>query len=400
MQRDRRFEQRAGSTCGGGLLRVAAEAGAGQRADWCVNGGGITTEFAEIDQMLRDGYARGGDAKTQAINAIIRRYPQITRPMLWKRAQQLELAGSRSGLRRWNPAETRLLLDFINELPASVIAERLERPLKSVLGKARSLAMSSRLTTGLSVRQAAADLQVSHHTVVGLIDGGVLSVEEGRISEKSYRKHCQSLHPVTRQEAIPADVLADLVSDRAGDAVYEVLLSKTAVHLIASGGLSLREAAGLTVSDVYWLDATCARVQVRRGKLDDERTVILSNSAGRTLREYRARRPHAPSSDRLLVDEKGTPLSPQTLESGLLAFGRARGSPVRISARGLRHAFAFRFLERNCRAGSNDAFTVLPKLSNLMGHYSPETVLMYVGVLHPKAGGRQKTRQDNGEPEN
>lgn len=396
MGRDQSFEQQVGSASGGGLLERRAELSTVARSKLYVNGTTAEMQLEEIDRILREGYSRGGAARTQAINTVVRLYPDLTRPMLWKRAQQLELACSPSTFRKWNPAETRLLMDFINELPIKAIAERLGRPLKSVLGKVRSLQMSSRVTTGLSIRQAASDLQVSHHTVEALIRGGALVVEDNRITDKSYRKYCQSLHHVVRQEAVPEEALAQLDRVRVASD-FEHARTMAIVHLLASGGLSLREVAGLGFNDVRWIDPSCARVQVRQGKTDPERVVILTGTAAKAVREFWSVRPKSQVTDRLIVDARGKPVPPHSLEAALIAFGHAESSAVRFTSRGLRHAYAFRFLRRECRPGSNDAFIVLPKLSRLMGHYSPDTVQMYVGVLHPKTGGRRKQASNSRE---
>lgn len=390
MQRDRSFEQQRGSASAGGLLQIPTDAAAALRTACHVNGADGDGRFTEIDRMLRDAYAQGGPAKTKTISAILRTHPELTRPMLWKRAQYLQLAQHRTPQRRWNPAETRLLQDFINELPIKVIAERLRRPIKSVLGKVRSLEMSARLTSGLSISQAASDLQVSHHTVQTLIRTGALVLgEDRRITEESYRKYCQGLHAAVRADAVPADALAALV-DRSNGVSSADVRTTAAIYLIVFGGLSVPEIVRLLLSDVQWIDSGCARIQVRGGRCPKERTVTITGAAGRALRDHRCSRPDTSATDQLFVNEDGTPVTAQSLESELHARGRRLGVPVPVSGRALRHSYAFRFLERECRPGSNDAFFVLPKLSRLMGHYSAETVQMYVGVLHPKKGGRQK----------
>lgn len=397
MQRDQRAERNAGSALGGRLLEVGtgdiAATGSGKQY---VNGSANRDRYAEVDRMLREGYGSGA-AKTKVIDSVLEQYPQLTRPMVWKRAQRLQLVSSPECFRKWNPAEVRLLLGLINEVPVQTIAARLQRPVKSVLSKIRSLDMSARIGVGLSIRQASSDLQVSHHTVQGLIRRGELTVEGGRISDKSYRKYCQDLHASVLREAVPEDVVCALLMARDSGADYRSIQGAATGHLISTAGLSLREVHGLFVSEVDWVDSRCARVQVSRGKSGPERLVIVSGAAAEALREYRARRPRQTSGSRLLVDETGQEMDPQALEASLSALGRSGGFAVRVSSRGLRHAFAFRFLRRHCREGSNDAFAVLPKLTDLMGHYSPETVLMYVGVLHQKTGGRQKRADAQGE---
>jgi integrase len=188
---------------------------------------------------------------------------------------------------------------------------------------------------------------------------------------------------------VPADALAALV-DRSNGVSPAAVRTTAAIYLIAFGGLSVPEIVSLVLSDVQWIDSGCARIQVRGRRCPKERTVTVIGAAGRALRDYRCSRPDTSATDQFFVNEDGTPVTAQSLESELHARGRTLGVPVRVSGRALRHAYAFRFLERECRPGSNDAFFVLPKLSRLMGHYSAETVQMYVGVLHPKKGGRQK----------
>jgi transposase-like protein len=90
----------------------------------------------ELDQLLRDGYRTGPDAKQRAIDQICIRtgWP---RQACWDRARALQLTGgvNANGRKRWTPAEIAQLTSLRPRTPISKLAQQMGRTLRSVREK-------------------------------------------------------------------------------------------------------------------------------------------------------------------------------------------------------------------------------------------------------------------------
>lgn len=134
-----------------------------------------------------------------------------------------------------------------------------------------------------------------------------------------------------------------------------------------AAGLRISEACRLETSDI---DAARAVIDVRHGKGDKERLVMLSPRLLTIMRAYwRHERPTAPY---LFTGRTGRPLNPKVAREALrLATASAGLDRRKVTPHVLRHSFATHLLE-----GGTD----LRVIQVLLGHESIDTTTRYVRV--------------------
>ena len=141
------------------------------------------------------------------------------------------------------------------------------------------------------------------------------------------------------------------------------------VELLLGTGLRISEALALRRGDVT-LGARSGEVRVRRGKGGVSRTVPLTATVRRALRDYLELYPDLGKDDPLWVGERGALKSPSGVFRLLKKYARFAGvDETAVSPHVLRHTFATRYLAAN----PND----LRGLAALLGHASLDTVMIY-----------------------
>jgi site-specific recombinase XerD len=136
---------------------------------------------------------------------------------------------------------------------------------------------------------------------------------------------------------------------------------------IYAAGLRISEACALETGDI---DASRSVIQVRHGKGDKQRLVMLSPRLLAILRAYwRQERPAAPY---LFTGRSGQPLNPEVARDALrLAVATAGLDPRKVRPHVLRSSFATHLL---------DAGTDLRVIQVLLGHERIDTTTRYVRV--------------------
>jgi integrase len=156
----------------------------------------------------------------------------------------------------------------------------------------------------------------------------------------------------------------------------------TVFGLIATTGLRISEAAGLTRSDV---DLALGRLQIREGKFHKSRWVPLHPSAVQALRHYarqRDRHPLAGVSDAFFVFDYGRVASVRSLHHAFKVLRkalrwRARGGHRHPRIHDLRHTFISKRIERWYRDNSDIERNILA-LSTYVGHAHVTDTYWYV----------------------
>lgn len=176
-------------------------------------------------------------------------------------------------------------------------------------------------------------------------------------------------------------------------AVYRI-----ALILLYTAGLRRGELTRLTLADVDLTDQT---LRIRESKFHKTRTVPLSSSASRELRQYLKVRLAPPwdvsAAAPLLGDQHGSPhfraYVGQALSSGLHTLFRdaqvcdPHGRYPRVHD--LRHSFAVQALLRWYRAGV-DVQAKLPQLSMYLGHVSIASTAHYLHFIPPIAAAAHR----------
>jgi Homeodomain-like domain len=137
----------------------------------------------ELDQLLRDGYRTGPDAKQRAIDQICLRtgWP---RQACWDRARALHLTEGLDGhgRKRWTPAEIAQLASLRRGTPISKLAEQMGRTLRSVREKLKRVRQRTDVDLrpqteddGYTITEVAAAIGRSARTVYRWVSDGRLS---------------------------------------------------------------------------------------------------------------------------------------------------------------------------------------------------------------------------------
>lgn len=158
----------------------------------------------------------------------------------------------------------------------------------------------------------------------------------------------------------------------------------TLVGLLASTGLRVSEALGLTTADLG-LDLDPPRILVQNTKFYKSRLVPIHATTAEKLAAYLAeRRRLCPNvtADAVFLDDRCQPLRYHHVQRSFLAITSLLGIHKDPNRRGtawhaLRHTFAVERLSSWHRAGL-DTRTLLPYLSVYLGHLSPEETYWYL----------------------
>ena len=141
---------------------------------------------------------------------------------------------------------------------------------------------------------------------------------------------------------------------------------RTALRLIYSAGLRVREATHLRISDI---DSVDMRILIEDGKGGKSRYVMLAHTLLDELREYW--KAYRPKHFLFEGSRPGFSLHERTLQR---AFAKARqdlGLDPNASVHSLRHSFALHLLQQG---------TPLPYIQRLLGHSAISTTMIYLRV--------------------
>jgi integrase/recombinase XerC len=141
---------------------------------------------------------------------------------------------------------------------------------------------------------------------------------------------------------------------------------KAIMELFYSSGLRLSELAGLRWEQ---LDLGSGMVRVT-GKGNRTRMVPVGRMASQALLEWRKNRGAFASFEQpcVFVSQRGTPISPRTIQSRIRYWAKRQGIPQNIYPHLLRHSFASHMLE-----SSGD----LRAVQELLGHADISTTQIY-----------------------
>lgn len=152
----------------------------------------------ELLEILERGYARGRSGAREGVQEILRRYPALSRPVIWKHASRLGLtqhgknieAKNRRG--PWSADEDKFLLQFGGEYPARMIGEKLHRSERAVRLRLFLQIGSSRVRDGFTQSELSRDLGVSPATVRRWVKMEWLKLRGRRITDKSFQEFCRA----------------------------------------------------------------------------------------------------------------------------------------------------------------------------------------------------------------
>ena len=160
-------------------------------------------------------------------------------------------------------------------------------------------------------------------------------------------------------QASPSQKAAAALAARRDRAVLEV---------IYSGGLRISEATGLSTGDLNFGTGSF-RV---RGKGKKERVCFLGKPAASALRDYlELRQRVAAAEGPLFVNQRGTRLTPRSVQRSFKLFLREAGLPPDCTPHKLRHSFATHLL---------DAGADLRSVQEMLGHVSLSTTQIYTHI--------------------
>jgi integrase/recombinase XerC len=199
--------------------------------------------------------------------------------------------------------------------------------------------------------------------------------------------HVQAPKPSRR---LPSTLDTDLMASLLKADPKEPLEVRDAaiLELFYSSGLRLSELTGLDIADID-LDDLTVRVL---GKGSKARIVPVGRVAADAIRGWLAVRGQlaAPGQLALFVGQRGTRLSPRSVQARMAAWARRRGMPVHVHPHMLRHSFASHLLE-----SSGD----LRAVQELLGHASLSTTQVYthldfqhLALIYDKAHPRARRR--------
>jgi site-specific recombinase XerD len=144
----------------------------------------------------------------------------------------------------------------------------------------------------------------------------------------------------------------------------DALLDRAAFYLMWHGGLRLGEVEELRLED---LDLGGRKLIVRQGKGRKDRTIYLTDTLVRVLKEYLAVRGMGPSDHVFLY--RNLAVHKDLISSHIRYAGQRVG--VKVSPHCLRHTCATQLLNAGCRITS---------IQKLLGHRQIDTTLIYARV--------------------
>jgi len=196
----------------------------------------------------------------------------------------------------------------------------------------------------------------------------------------------------TLPTTIDTDQISHLLSINETD--WHSLRDRAMLELFYSSGLRLSELIGTNIRDMSFSDAT---IKVR-GKGAKERLLPVGSKAITAITAWLKERHNLPrgslvSEDALFLSERGTRISPRTVQSRVRQWSQRLGINTKVHPHTLRHSFASHLLE-----SSQD----LRAVQELLGHADIATTQIYTHLdfqhlakvydaAHPRA---QKATED------
>jgi len=144
----------------------------------------------------------------------------------------------------------------------------------------------------------------------------------------------------------------------------DALLDRAAFYLLWQGGLRLGEVEDLLLED---LDLPGRRLTVRQGKGRQDRTVYLTDTVVRALREYLAVRGMGPTDHVFFY--RNRPVRKDLIRERIKAAGKRVG--VKVTPHSLRHTFGTQLINAGCRVTS---------IQKLLGHRRLNSTMIYARV--------------------
>lgn len=159
-------------------------------------------------------------------------------------------------------------------------------------------------------------------------------------------------------------------SKRGGGArARRIKRDRAILQLLLRAGLKVKELVALRLSDVQ-LGSQGGSLVVRGRDGHAPRRVPLDAATCQTLRQYLSACPSIPDGGHLFLSQKGTPISPRSVQRLVSGCARAAGLEG-ISAHTLRHTCAMALVEK-----TGDLVTA----AQILGR-QPETMAKYAGVV-------------------
>jgi integrase/recombinase XerC len=189
------------------------------------------------------------------------------------------------------------------------------------------------------------------------------------VREKWIRKNpVESVRAPKAGKRLPGNLDADRMArllDIKGDSPI-VVRDRAILELLYSSGLRLAELLGLGMTDVDLADAT---VHVT-GKGNKDRVVPVGRYALKAINEWHRLRGQmaAPEETALFVSQRGTRLSPRSVQARIDYWAKRQGIDCKVSPHLFRHSFASHLLE-----SSHD----LRGVQELLGHANISTTQIY-----------------------
>jgi integrase/recombinase XerC len=159
-------------------------------------------------------------------------------------------------------------------------------------------------------------------------------------------------------------------------------------ELLYGCGIRNSELTGMRLDDIHWSEE-----QIRiRGKGKKERIVPLGDSAASAIREYLPKRGQAltlnkKSSDVLLINLRGGPLTSRSVGRIVKAIAQQKGLSADVHPHTLRHAFGTHMLSEGADLRAIQELLGHARLSTTQRYtqLSPSQVLEVYDRTHPKA---------------
>ncbi len=194
-------------------------------------------------------------------------------------------------------------------------------------------------------------------------------------SEHLAANPCDTVRPPRRGRDLPkalsVEQSAALLDARALTAQAQndplLLRDHAMLELFYSSGLRLSELAGLDVTESQTWSSGEITVTGKRGKT---RIIPIGQKAIEVLNHWLTQRPQLAASDEkaLFVSQRGTRLTPRSIELRIARWAQASGSGMHLHPHMLRHSFASHVLQ-----SSGD----LRAVQEMMGHSSITTTQIY-----------------------
>jgi site-specific recombinase XerD len=142
------------------------------------------------------------------------------------------------------------------------------------------------------------------------------------------------------------------------------------LQILRQTGVLVSEIAALRIDDAVRRERT-GSLKVRQGEGGREREISLNTVVRRALNAYlQTRKPLRPEAP-LITSQTGAAISIRAIQLIVAELARrAKITRIRVTARTIRHTFAFKFLKRN--PGK------LVELAALLGHQSLDATAVYL----------------------